>query len=101
MARILAEEQSAGRLRISPRAVMSASEVLTKESREKIQRAWNCPPFNVYAATETAGIASECSRHRLHLFEDLVIAEIVDEKLTAVQVYSPAGPEQRFKGAVK
>jgi quercetin dioxygenase-like cupin family protein len=25
----------------------------------------------------------------------------VDEKLTAVQVYSPAGPEQRFKGAVK
>ena len=54
MARILAEEQLAGRLRISPRAVMSASEVLTKESREQIQRAWICQPFNVYAATETA-----------------------------------------------
>jgi phenylacetate-CoA ligase len=80
MARILAEEQVAGRLHISPRAVMSASEVLTKESREKIQGAWNRQPFNVYAATESAGIASECSRHRLHLFEDLVIAEIVDEK---------------------
>jgi phenylacetate-coenzyme A ligase PaaK-like adenylate-forming protein len=35
MARTLAEEQSAGRLRISPKAVMSASEVLTEESRDK------------------------------------------------------------------
>ena len=87
MARTLAEEQSAGRLRISPKAVMSASEVLTEESRDKIKRAWSCQPFNVYAATETAGIASECSRHRLHLFEDMVIAEIVDEKNRRV----PAG----------
>ena len=79
MARILAEEQLVGRLRIAPKAVMSASEVLTKESRERVNRAWNCQPFNVYAATETAGIASECSRHRLHLFEDLVISETVDE----------------------
>jgi putative adenylate-forming enzyme len=80
IARTLAEEQLAGRLRISPRAVMSASEVLTEESRHTIQRAWNCQPFDVYAATETAGIASECSRHRLHLFQDLVITEVVDEK---------------------
>jgi phenylacetate-CoA ligase len=80
MARILAEEQLTGRLRISPRAVMSASEVLTEESRVKIQRAWNCEPFDVYAATETAGIASECSLHRMHLFEDLVITEAVDDK---------------------
>jgi phenylacetate-coenzyme A ligase PaaK-like adenylate-forming protein len=79
MARILAEEQIAGRLQISPKAVMSASEVLTEESRNRLQTAWNCQPFNVYAATETAGIASECPRHRLHLFEDLVITEIVDE----------------------
>jgi phenylacetate-coenzyme A ligase PaaK-like adenylate-forming protein len=62
MARILAEEQIAGRLQISPKAAMSASEVLTEESRNRIQTAWNCQPFNVYAATETAGIASECSR---------------------------------------
>jgi len=79
MARVLAEEQLSGRLRISPRAVMSASEVLTQESRAKIERAWHSQPFDVYAATETAGIASECSHHRLHLFEDLVITEVVDE----------------------
>jgi phenylacetate-CoA ligase len=86
MARILAEEQSAGRLRISPQAVMSASEVVTDESREKIRHAWNCQPFNVYAATETAGIASECALHRLHLFEDLVITEVVDEKNRPVPI---------------
>lgn len=79
MARVLAEEQLSGRLRISPRAVMSASEVLTQESRAKIEHAWHSQPFDVYAATETAGIASECSHHRLHLFEDLVITEVVDE----------------------
>ena len=79
MARVLAEEQLAGRLRISPSAVMSASEVLTQESRAKIERAWDRQPFDVYAATETAAIASECARHRLHLFEDLVITEVVDE----------------------
>jgi phenylacetate-CoA ligase len=34
----------------------------------------------VYAATEPAGIASECEQHRgMHLFEDLVITEVVDE----------------------
>jgi phenylacetate-CoA ligase len=80
MARVLAEEQLDGRLHISPKAVMSASEVLTEDSRQRIERAWNCEPFNVYAATETAGIASECSRHRLHMFEDLVMTEIVDER---------------------
>jgi putative adenylate-forming enzyme len=87
MARILAEEQLAGRLRISPQAVMSASEVLTPDSRDKIRRAWNCQAFDVYAATETAGIASECSLHRLHLFEDLVITEVVDDNNRTV----PAG----------
>jgi phenylacetate-coenzyme A ligase PaaK-like adenylate-forming protein len=48
MARIL-EEQLARRLRISPQAVMSASEVLTSDSRDKIRRAWNCAVFDVYA----------------------------------------------------
>src|SRR5262245_53892808 len=52
MARILAEEQLGGRLHISPKAAMSASEVLTEESRRRIRLAWNCEPFNVYAATE-------------------------------------------------
>lgn len=79
MARALAEEQLAGRLHLAPRAVMCASEVLTPEGRERIEQAWGVRPFDVYAATETAGVASECERHAgLHLYEDLVITEVVD-----------------------
>ena len=80
MGRVLADEQIAGRLRISPRAVMCSSEALTDEARRRIRLAFGAEPFNVYAATEPAGIAAECERHRLHLFEDLVITEVVDDR---------------------
>lgn len=80
MVHLLAEEQLAGRLRISPDFIFSASEVLTDETRRRAEGAWRKKPFNVYAATEPAGIASECDRHAgMHLFEDLVITEVVDE----------------------
>lgn len=79
MGGVLADEQAAGRLHIAPRAVMCASEVLTEALRRRLQHSFGSEPFNVYAATETAGIASECAHHRLHLYEDLVITEVVDE----------------------
>lgn len=91
MQRLLAEEKLAGRLRIAPRAVMCASEVLTSDARAVLRAAWGFEPFNVYAATETAGIASECERHTgMHLYEDLVIAELVDEKNRPVPPGTPA-----------
>jgi phenylacetate-coenzyme A ligase PaaK-like adenylate-forming protein len=42
--------------------------------------AWGDEPFNQYGATETADIAAEYKTCRhMHLFEDLVIVEVVDE----------------------
>jgi phenylacetate-CoA ligase len=80
MAHLLAEERLAGRLRISPGFVFASSEVFTEQARRRVEAAWGEKPFEVYAATETAGIASECDRHRgMHLFEDLVGTEVVDE----------------------
>ena len=80
MMRLLASEQLAGRLRIAPRFVFSASEVLTDSTRELTTAAWGRPPRNVYGATETSGIAAECGQHPgMHLFEDLLITEVVDE----------------------
>jgi phenylacetate-CoA ligase len=77
----LAEEQLAGRLHIRPQAVMCASEVLAPGVRRRVREAFGVEPFDVYAATETATIASECERHQgLHLYEDLVITEVVDER---------------------
>lgn len=75
----LAAEQRAGGLAISPQAVMSASEVLTKRTAAEISEAWGTAPFDVYAATETAGIASPCTFHNSHVYEDLVIVEPVNE----------------------
>jgi phenylacetate-CoA ligase len=78
---VLADEQMAGRLRVRPRAVMVSSEVLTDDARRRVESAWGRGVlFEQYAATEGAGLAAECQRHRgLHLFEDLSIVEVVDE----------------------
>ena len=84
MLQMLANEQRAGRLAITPLAVFSASEVLTPEICALASQAWNREPFNVYAATETAGLASECRQHHLHRYEDLVIAEPVDSQYRPV-----------------
>ncbi|RIK16550.1 MAG: adenylate-forming protein, partial [Acidobacteria bacterium] len=78
---LLAGEQRAGRLHVQPGAVLSASEVLTVEARRDVEQAWNRRPSDVYAATETAGIAAECAQHAgMHLFKDLVITEVVDDE---------------------
>lgn len=74
----LAAEQRAGRLAISPEAVMSASEVLTPQAAAELERAWGVAPFDVYASTETAGIASPCTYRNKHVYEDLLIIEPMD-----------------------
>ena len=85
MIQLLAEEQLAGRLHIAPPAVNSSSEVFSAEGRARATAAWGQPPFEVYAATETGGIAAECDQHRgMHLFEDLVIPEVVDDQYQPV-----------------
>jgi phenylacetate-CoA ligase len=81
MARILANEQLSGRLRIQPQLVFTSSEVLTEETRHHVAAAWGQPPFNEYATTESGGLAAECQQCRkLHLFEDLVLVEVVDHR---------------------
>lgn len=74
----LAAEQRAGRLRIAPQGVMSASEVLSPHAAAELEAAWGSKPFDVYAATETAGIASPCTYRNRHVYEDLLIIEPVD-----------------------
>jgi phenylacetate-coenzyme A ligase PaaK-like adenylate-forming protein len=66
---LLAEEQLAGRLQIGPRLVYASAELLTPGARQRIRQAWGSEPFDLYGATETAGIAAEQARRRLRLFE--------------------------------
>ncbi len=77
----LAKEAIAGRLKIRPKVVISASEVLTEKTKSLVQKAWGKVAYDAYAATETAGLASPCPEAgRSHLYEDLVITEVVDEQ---------------------
>ena len=105
----LARAQRAGSLAIRPRAVMSASEVLSAEMRDDIKSAFGSNPFDVYAATETAGIASDCRLHAKHLYEDLVMVENVDaagrpvpagergERLLVTVLFSSTQPLIRYE----
>ena len=47
MAHLLAEEQLAGRLRISPNFVFASSEVFTEQARRRVEEAWGKKPFEV------------------------------------------------------
>jgi phenylacetate-CoA ligase len=79
MAVLLAEEQLAGRLALSLRTMSTTSELRTPETAARIEEAFGVRPFDLYATTEGLW-GGECERHDgLHLFEEDVIVENVDE----------------------
>jgi phenylacetate-CoA ligase len=78
MAILLADEQRAGRLRIAPEVVITASELCTAEMAARIENAFGSRPHDLYACTEGAWAAS-CEHGSLHLYEELAIVENVDE----------------------
>jgi putative adenylate-forming enzyme len=77
---LIADEQLAGRLQIAPATVATTSEVRTPEMRDRIHSAWGAEPHNVYGVTEGGVVGTDCDRHTgLHLSEDLVVFENLDE----------------------
>jgi phenylacetate-coenzyme A ligase PaaK-like adenylate-forming protein len=77
---LLAEEQRAGRLRLALEGMSTTSELRTPEMTERIAGAFGVRPFDLYATTEGLW-ACECERHDgLHLMEDDVIVENVDDQ---------------------
>jgi phenylacetate-coenzyme A ligase PaaK-like adenylate-forming protein len=85
--RRLAEEQSAGRLKIAPMAMRSIAEVLSPDVRALARATWNIPVTNSYASTEAGIMGMEC-RHLngIHLCEDMIVVEIVDDSNQPVPV---------------
>jgi phenylacetate-coenzyme A ligase PaaK-like adenylate-forming protein len=77
---LLAEEQLEGRLKIRPRAFVASSEVCTDEMQQLMVAAWGKNFFNTYASTEALTLGMSCSHNKgIHIFEDHVILENVDE----------------------
>jgi phenylacetate-coenzyme A ligase PaaK-like adenylate-forming protein len=90
LAALLAERQLAGQLRIAPRVILTTGEVCTAEMGRRIVAAWGQQPFNAYGASETGYIAAECNRHTgLHVFEDQVQIEVVDDEYRPVPAGEP------------
>lgn len=78
---LLAIEQLEGRLDIHPQVVETGAEVRTCEMERNIREAWGIAPYDLYGTTECGAFNVDCSFHRgIHVFEDLWIAEVVDEQ---------------------
>ena len=75
---LLAVEQQAGRLRIGPESVFTSSEPLSHTVRERLEQAFGVRPYDFYATTEGL-FGHECPEGSMHLFDDMCIAENVDE----------------------
>ena len=74
----LAEEQQAGRLRLSPQMLVTIAELRTPEMTRRLQDAFGVHPFDAYGCTEGLW-GSECEHHQgIHLFEDATLVENID-----------------------
>ena len=74
----LADEQQAGRLRLSPQILVTLAELRTPAMTQRLTDAFGVRPFDVYGCTEGL-FGSECQRHQgIHLFEDTTLVENVD-----------------------
>lgn len=78
---LLAQEQEAGRLHIHPVLVMTSSESLSPEDRQRVQGAFGCTIADNYGCSEFVAIAAGCKEGWLHVNSDWVIVEPVDENL--------------------
>jgi phenylacetate-coenzyme A ligase PaaK-like adenylate-forming protein len=74
----LVDEQRAGRLRISPRILVTVAELRTPEMTQRLHGAFGVRPFNLFGSTEGL-FGLECEHHQgIHLFEDTTLVENVD-----------------------
>jgi phenylacetate-CoA ligase len=74
----LADEQQAGRLRLSPQMLVTVAELRTPAMTQRLADAFGVRPFDVYGSTEGL-FGSECQHHQgIHLFEDTTLVENLD-----------------------
>jgi len=87
---LLEREQREGRLDIHPRALWSGGEALTASERASIEQGFGCKVLEDYGASECMQIAFGCRHGRLHLNDDWVVLEPVDEHWRPVPAGQPS-----------
>jgi phenylacetate-coenzyme A ligase PaaK-like adenylate-forming protein len=77
----LVAEARAGRLKVSLRRIIATSEPLLPEIREGAREVWGAPVANQWGTSEGGILALGCYQSEgMHLADDLVIIELVDER---------------------
>lgn len=74
LARFLDEQN----LTYSLKAVITSSEKLTQEMRDKFQKVYGCKTYDSYSGVEACGLVSECEEGSLHISPDMGIFEFID-----------------------
>ncbi|MDO5581507.1 MAG: hypothetical protein Q4G69_10240 [Planctomycetia bacterium] len=83
---ILAHQQIIGRLKIDPAVIACSAETLTDSVFAKLKTAFpHAAVLNNYCTTEVGEVAMSCRCGRLHLNDDWIMLEAVDEQLEPVE----------------
>lgn len=53
-------------LKSRPKGIISSAQVLPRQSRKAVEKAFNCSVFDKYGSREFSGIAYECAAHQGH-----------------------------------
>ena len=77
--RLLAEEQSVGRLHLRPLLVETAGESTSTDASASMAGVFGCSVHDVYAASECQWLAFGCAAGWLHVNSDWTVLEPVDE----------------------
>ncbi len=92
MLKLIAEEVENGRLSINPKRLISYSEILYPDVREYLIKVFKCTVHQIYKCTE-GPIAISCKFGQLHINEDLVLVETLNNDGT---ITSPGQPCQKL-----
>lgn len=76
---VLCEQQENGELNIHPSVVITGGEQLTDSVRRQLAKTFGCYVQTHYSCTEAGEIACECENGHLHINDDWVIVEAVDQ----------------------
>ena len=84
---VLADEQEAGRLHISPLVISSGGEPLLSSAQKRVERVFGATVVQTYNASEVTPLSLPCRLGRMHVNVDWFIIEPVDAQGNPV----PAG----------
>jgi phenylacetate-coenzyme A ligase PaaK-like adenylate-forming protein len=89
-AELLACEQEAGRLHLRLSEIWTGGEYLAPRVKARLEQVFQCRVRNGYGASEFLSIAWECNHGTLHMNDDWVLLEPVDESYRPVPAGTPS-----------